>query len=898
MKKVIISALFALITSASFSQMTRNAAYDILKSNCLHGNYSSFEILASNTVVPPSDTIYTNNTYVVSPAEPSWFFFVDLHPYADWFHPCKYVFVSTQTGACTTTDMQSPPEYNLDMMQQIINYTPFTDNDMFNMSTSNFHQKNVSESANEYAVIINGGYEARQNYPRYYNHCRAIYQMLVNKYHYDKDKIYVLMGNGTDSSPDYNNGSYNNPNYVSYPDDLDGDGTNDVQFSATYSNVSSVFSALQNIITEDDNVLVFVTDHGGRENNVSTIALWNKYQMTPSQFAQQINKINAAKTINLCLVQCYSGGFISSLSGNNRVITTSCSEDEVAYAMSTPGHPYSEFCYRWISATLGYTPDSHNSVDADYNNDGYVSMSEAFNYARAADTQPETPHYYSPYFPNIGPYLTLNGVLDHHTDLMIRDSVSDNGTVPSNVYYMWESPDIWIEDMHGNVIAHPHGNTECKVCVRIKNNDNMPTYGGERLFLNWAKAGCDLRWDYNWSGANSFDCGPRTGSVIGDPNGVVIPIINANSSKVVKVTWAVPRAEDYQQCTQFDADRWHFCLAARVHDDFPIVGENQTNGGMGGFTVDNNNVAWKNLSILDAEYNTAVVSFSNPFNFTQRFRLHFKTSPNKEGDIIFRHADVLISLDEELVTLWKQSGGVCIGGRYLGGNRFLVKEPDFRLENIIMPAGHHYTVEAGVRFYTQTTPRFNEFEFDIIEECDKEIIGGEHYRAIKDPEKRFKAIALEDKIALSGDNTLFTAQAISEDAQYTWFSTTGDTLAVGDQLQTTQNTTKQYILEVVSEEDNYKDVDTVTVTVRRAAITAITPNPANNQTVVSYRLASDVASANIVITNAAGQVMYSAPLDVTQTSYIVNLEVIPVGQYVVRIESQGTLLDSKTLIVK
>ena len=125
----------------------------------------------------------------------------------------------------------------------------------------------------------------------------------------------------------------------------------------------------------------------------------------------------------------------------------------------------------------------------------------------------------------------------------------------------------------------------------------------------------------------------------------------------------------------------------------------------------------------------------------------------------------------------------------------------------------------------------------------------------------------------------------------------GDTLAIGDLLQTSQNTTRQYILEVVSIEDNYKDVDTVTVTVRRAAITALTPNPANNQTIVSYRLASDVTSASIVIANATGQVLYSAPLDVTQTTHTVNLQAIPTGQYTVRIESQGSPLDSKTLIV-
>ena len=484
------------------------------------------------------------------------------------------------------------------------------------------------------------------------------------------------------------------------------------------------------------------------------------------------------------------------------------------------------------------------------------------------------------------------------TDLFVRDDELDAGATPSNVQIMWNSPDIWIEDLDGNV-CNPHGNSLCYVCVRVWNRGDVYSGGQERLFLNWAKAGCDLIWDNSWSGLNRFPCGnePATGGVIGSANGMPIQSIAAGQSRIVRIPWFTPMAEDYARCTQFESDVWHFCLVARVHDDYSIIGEDQHDFGMGGFTVYNNNVAWKNISMLDAEYNTAVVSFSNPFDFSHRFRLQFKTKPNKEGEVIYKHADVILHLDDELFALWKKGGKRCSGGKYLGKNRFLISDTDFSLDNIEMPARRHYTVETEVRFFTQTEPRCNEFEFDIIEEGEKEVIGGEHYLAIKDPSKNFKAIAFENKIALSGDSTSFSAQAINEDAQYTWFNIAGDTLAVGDQLQTSQNASCRYILEVVSDENGYKDADTVTVTVRYAAITAISPNPANNQTVVDYRLADDVSSATIVIATATGQVLYSAPIDVLQMSHTVDLQSIPAGQYIVRIESQGAPLDAKTLIV-
>lgn len=67
MKKIFVNTLFVLLSLSAFPQITRDAAYEILKNTCLNSNYSNYEILASNEVVPPLDTINTNNTFVVSP---------------------------------------------------------------------------------------------------------------------------------------------------------------------------------------------------------------------------------------------------------------------------------------------------------------------------------------------------------------------------------------------------------------------------------------------------------------------------------------------------------------------------------------------------------------------------------------------------------------------------------------------------------------------------------------------------------------------------------------------------------------------------------------------------------------------------------------------------------------
>ena len=116
----------------------------------------------------------------------------------------------------------------------------------------------------------------------------------------------------------------------------------------------------------------------------------------------------------------------------------------------------------------------------------------------------------------------MNGVFNNaclRNDLYIRDTVTDDGTIPSVEYSTWDSPDIWIEDTLGHYVAHPHGNTKYAVRVRIHNRRDVASSGTERLFLNWAKAGFNNQWYEYWTGNNPLPCGAPKGGVIGSANG-------------------------------------------------------------------------------------------------------------------------------------------------------------------------------------------------------------------------------------------------------------------------------------------------------------------------------------------------------------------------------------------
>ena len=357
----------------------------------------------------PNTSIRSLVEPVMSPPYESWFFFVDDMPLANWEHPCRYIFVNVKTGDYELLSKRRPP---LEEMEELISFCP-SEKQQKALSLKSAQQSSLLTnplglpSMHNYAVIISGGINKYSNYIRYWNDCSDIYTTLIEEYKYPKDHIYVIMSDG--SSPEADRKLLNGT-YDSSPLDLDGDGQADIQYAATKTNISSIFTQLGNLLTSEDDLFVFTIDHGGQSNdgNDTYLYLWDGEYMTDSEFGTEINKVNAGH-IAVCMGQCYSGGFVNSLKGSNRVIATACSSQEVSWACSDLLHD--EFVYHWTSAVRGETPTG-TGTNADADNDGKVTMYEAFCYARDNDayynstTQHESPQY-SSIIPGVGTGMSL-----------------------------------------------------------------------------------------------------------------------------------------------------------------------------------------------------------------------------------------------------------------------------------------------------------------------------------------------------------------------------------------------------------------------------------------------------------------------------------------------------------
>lgn len=365
-------------------------------------------------------SINTFNKSIQTSEFTSWVFFIDNHPLKNWEHKCLYVFIDKKTGEMETLKWTLPPN-DLDKWELLTEIKETSEVKLFNFKKDNFTTlKSGLTPGNCYAVIISGGYNSSNNWQRYWNDCSAIYSALVDVYNYEDDHIYVLMSDGTSSGNDRRiSGGYD-----SSPLDLDNDGDNDIQYSATKSNITTVFNTLSSTLTNNDYLFIFFTDHGGQESGQDAIVyLWGE-TMRDDEFATEVNKVNAGH-ISVVMEQCYSGGFVDDLEGQNRVIATACDFDETSCGMGY--YTYDEFVFDWIAAVAGEDPNG-NTVNADSDNDGFVSMQEAFDYAESNDNCSETPQYSSTK-DHLGNYLTLLGSEACTTNYVQNRTITANETV-------------------------------------------------------------------------------------------------------------------------------------------------------------------------------------------------------------------------------------------------------------------------------------------------------------------------------------------------------------------------------------------------------------------------------------------------------------------------------------
>lgn len=661
-----------------------------------------------------------------------WQFFVDEEPLKSWEHDCcVYTFVNSPGQSFPVPPIKQkfrlPPDINLTPLavrnRYGVNATVKPD---VAATTDTNSQNEVAQ--NTYAVIISGGVNKNSNYERYWNDCSFIYQTLVRRYNIPRSNINVIMSDGTDPAADMRT-VYGG--YASSPLDLDSDGTNDIQYSATLSNIQTVLNSLSTELKEDDHLFIFVTDHGGTADNdaSSYINLWGGEKLFDYTLAGWLTPfINNYVNVNVVLGQCFSGGFIDNLTKAGCVVATACSGSE--YSWSCSDRPYDEFVYQWMSA-INKANTFGTVISSDTDNNGRVTMEEAFAYAKKNDRANESPQYVSTPI-SVGEDLAFNNSASA-VDLYIKDNDEDTGKEPNlTTDAFWRSPDVWVRNIDDGIEVHenPYYSNDhpaAVIYVKIYNRGKKDYDGNGNLWAHvyWTKAATGITVK-TWKGRELYNNEFITGEHL---RAVKIPEIPAGGSSTVKVTWSLPFD---MLGTEEDngTEKHHFCLIARIMDTYLDDAYDPTSYNY--FNVSGeNDIAQKNVSIIsriEASQSTSVF-VRNMENKPHSYSLEIH--PLKESDAqIFTKAKVEMTMSRPILRAWQRGGYQCKSLSYspsADSLKVMFTSRESRLENISLNGDEFEKVSLKFDFHA-ASPLGTTYSFDLIQrDEDGNIVGGETF---------------------------------------------------------------------------------------------------------------------------------------------------------------------------
>lgn len=312
-------------------------------------------------------------------------------------------------------------------------------------------------------------------------------------------------------------------------------------------------------------------------------------------------------------------------------------------------------------------------------------------------------------------------------DLWIRDTADDIGTEPnSTADVMYISPDIWVRQQDDGLIDQTHQNAEYRapsmgsnyVYVRVRNSSCAGSASAD-LKLYWAKASSGLGWPAPWDG--SVTSPALMGGMIGSQS-VAVP---AGGSLITTFPWSPPDPDDY---ASFGADRVHFCLLARLETSAtaPFGMTSPETNDLWDNVKNNNNIAWKNISVVDEEpdggrMETMLVT---EFEDTKEAARLVFVSRDTKGRSVFDWGRVLVRLDKGLREAWEAGGAESSGVAEVWEDWLVVRASGASLDALRLEPGSFYPLEVQFIPRHKGVERSGLLSLDVQQYSGERLVGG------------------------------------------------------------------------------------------------------------------------------------------------------------------------------
>ncbi|NOQ23117.1 MAG: T9SS type A sorting domain-containing protein [Candidatus Aegiribacteria sp.] len=398
MKNILVLLVLLAALAGASDVVNANVATDLVFSEVLSSNITGRSVMVLDRVLPEGTVVETWHDKVTVPID-GYLVLIDDMAYANWAHPCRWVFVGLN-GDMEIISMMTPPAV-LGEMTVTHSCLPESDGkgqyeDFLLWFTPNV-QSTAANAEHMYAWIISGGANEFNNHTRYYGDVQFIYNVLAHDYLIPDDHIIVCFADGLDPAADLSNGLNSNP-------DFDDDGDSDIIYDATASGVTSGYNDINAMVGTDDHLFIYTTDHGNSTKGGFDVPpdvvlnLWNTQLLDDDTFKGYMDSLSALSA-HVVMEQCFSGGFLEEVvnagASQPRTFASAANATESSWAGAT--YPeYDEYVYYWTGAMHGSTPPATSVPggnlpgDPDMNSDGFVSMYEAAYRAKEWDTKAQS----------------------------------------------------------------------------------------------------------------------------------------------------------------------------------------------------------------------------------------------------------------------------------------------------------------------------------------------------------------------------------------------------------------------------------------------------------------------------------------------------------------------------
>lgn len=849
-----------------------------------------------------------------------WLVFADLMPEANWEHPCKYIYVSDNMDggeyAVAVVDSVRPPhsgDFEPMKLSQITR-------DRMELESSEKAKRagaarmmksgplpiySTPFSSKTYAVILSGGLSPADNAERYWNDCSYMYKTLTRNFGLPKENVKVLMSDGKSSGLDRNLNSSFSPDLDSSPLDLDGDGECDIDFSASKDTLAMVFDELKNKLTDNDHLLVFVTDHGGYDeyNDKSYINLWNGERLYPDEFASYFNGFNAGY-VSFVLGQCYSGGFIPALKADNHIVMTACAEKELSYRCRAFDLNYNEFLYHWISAlnrtdTFGNTlPVSQTLPNGKL---APVTLKRAFDYAVEKDAYNKGKTLAcveNPQISILGGSTAEDLALDSippTVDLCITNYQKDK----NDRFLKWANPYIWIRNQNdgknNQSTENPIVNEDHSwvyIYTKVRNRGVKPYNGnGRHIAYCWTKSSLMITSDM-WKGFLNGNYDSEKGIYGNRINSKrITDIINPGDTTIIEKRYYFTD-DDFEavSTSKFNMCVLAFLSAKPNNYEFPVTSDGFADLARSSKLAQNNTLVMapdlNNYGVLPE---VTMLNYKDHENW-----FSIKVQPDEDTSELFSKAEINLVFSSDIAhslndqTLRNDS----VYRDYNNFRKFRMLGKSSRINSMHFTANQAELFNLTCNFNAEeeiTKPKIYDLNLMVVDENSGDTVGGQRFRIVSKSRKPISASV--EKTQVGTGRYSLSLNNVSEDCLYEWYDKNGKLIGSGSSLEIPANSdASEYRVKIMAKSDGaviYRNVKTSGLQVIDNIVTSRDGLTVNLKTPASNRLQVQLSSVTDTYP------IVSKPVEKGEMSCRMEISNFPTGFYQISLLSDGKIIETR-----